>query len=131
MFATLAAGCAARGTTVMSGGEIDAERLSRRSEQKNAGYCERSGCDSVPEVLVAPAPTYPPELLASRVAGEVTLRFEIAESGLAENPQVVHSSAPGFTEAALKALAQWRFKPAVKNGKPVRLPASQTFEMRP
>ena len=131
MVAAALAACASTGTSVMSGGTIEPERFSARSEQNNTGYCERNGCDTVPRILAAPAPIYPPELLETRVSGQVTLRFEIAESGLAENAQVVESTAPAFTEAALKAIAQWRFQPAMKNGRPVRVIASQTFGLRP
>ena len=63
-------------------------------------------------------PVYPPELFNKRLAGSVTLSFDIGPHGQAVNPKVVIATPPGlFDTAALDAVKQWYFEPLVgKNG---------------
>jgi protein TonB len=71
-----------------------------------------------------PVRTFPPQYpyLAKRdnIEGRVMLKFVVDTDGLAKEPKVEESVPEGiFDEAALKALERYRFRPAVKNGKPV------------
>lgn len=63
-------------------------------------------------------PVYPPELLNRRLAGSVTLSFNIGSQGQAVKPTVVTATPAGlFDSAALAAVKQWYFEPlAGKNG---------------
>ncbi|MGB9430360.1 MAG: energy transducer TonB [Gammaproteobacteria bacterium] len=55
-------------------------------------------------------PIYPPALLSKRLAGSVTLSFDVGPHGQVLNPKV--TSAPGlFDAAALDAVKQWYFEP--------------------
>lgn len=89
----------------------------------------------ITEVDQPPRPirTFPPQYpyLARRdnIEGRVMLKFVVDTDGLAKETQVEESEPEGiFDEAALKALERYRFRPAIKNGKPVlcivRLPIS-------
>jgi TonB family protein len=133
LFISLAAftGHAVAQTMVQSGGVIDAEPFSARSERNNPGYCQENGCDTVPRVLFAPAPRYPRSELALGREGEVSLRFEITVAGRAGNIQVLSATAPSFAKAAVEAVENWKFQPAMKDGKPVGITARQSFDMRP
>lgn len=64
-------------------------------------------------------PRYPHHALLTGVAGSVTLRFTVTASGATRDIEVVSASPPRiFNRAAVRAVRQWRFKPATVNGKP-------------
>lgn len=57
-------------------------------------------------------PQYPAKLLDQRLAGSVTLSFDVDPHGRVQNPKVVSSTPPGaFDAAALAAVQQWYFEP--------------------
>lgn len=61
-------------------------------------------------------PVYPPELLSKRLAGSVTLSFNIGSHGQPVKPKVLTATPPGlFDAAALAAVKQWYFEPLVGN----------------
>ncbi len=68
-------------------------------------------------------PKYPPELRAAHVEGEVLLYAIIRKDGSVDSIQLVHSIDPHLDVNAMEALAQWKFRPAEKNGQPVDLEA--------
>ena len=66
-------------------------------------------------------PSYPMELLMAGIEGVVTVRFDVTESGLTENIEVVTGLPAGvFDEAAIDAVAQWRYAPVTQNGESSR-----------
>ena len=56
----------------------------------------------------------------AKIEGVVTLVFVLNEDGRVEEPRVETSSRPEFEKPALEAIRKWRFKPGVKDGRPVR-----------
>jgi len=65
-------------------------------------------------------PHYPPTSLSFEEEGTSRIRFEVgADAKLTEATLVKSSGFPRLDKAALKALSQCAFKPAVKDGKPV------------
>lgn len=72
-------------------------------------------------VVVAPAsPSYPIQAARNQTSGYAVVEFTISTDGAVENPHVV-DSAPRrvFDSAAVQAVTQSKFKPALKDGKPV------------
>ena len=62
-------------------------------------------------------PTYPEQAKAAGVQGWVKVRYDISADGRVENLLVAESQPPGlFDAAALTAVAQWRYRPAVIDG---------------
>jgi protein TonB len=68
-------------------------------------------------------PKYPPEFRNLHVDGEVVLYAIIRKDGSVDSIQLVHSVDPRLDANAMEALAQWRFRPAEKQGEPVDLEA--------
>ncbi len=68
-------------------------------------------------------PKYPPELRSTHVDGEVVLYAIIRKDGNVDSIQLVKSIDPVLDANAMEALAQWKFRPAEKNGAPVDLEA--------
>jgi peptidyl-prolyl cis-trans isomerase A (cyclophilin A) len=65
-------------------------------------------------------PIYPPVARAARVAGTVVLKATISDTGNVENLQVV-SGPPMLQQAALDAVKEWRYRPYLLNGQPVKV----------
>jgi len=72
-----------------------------------------------PVVVARVEPHYPEQYRRARVSGIVILEAALSEAGAIENVGVLKSLAPGMDMAALDAVRQWKFKPAVQDGKPV------------
>ncbi len=74
---------------------------------------------SPPSVVHRDPPVYPRAMKKSGLIGEVTISFVVDKKGDVTNPVVVRSNNPGFEEAAIEAVLKWKFKPGIKDGKPV------------
>jgi TonB family protein len=55
----------------------------------------------------------------SGINGNVLVGFVVDVHGNVQDPVVLTSNNPGFEDAAIRAVSQWKFKPATVNGKPV------------
>ncbi len=65
---------------------------------------------------------YPLEARQQGIQGAVLLKVLVSETGDVDSVEVV-SGDPALTQAALDAVKQWKFKPFIKNGKPVKASA--------
>lgn len=66
---------------------------------------------------------YPPEAKAKGIEGTAVVKISVDETGSVDKTEVV-SGDPILAASCADALKQWRFKPYIKNGKPVRVAAS-------
>jgi len=73
----------------------------------------------IPESKVDPV--YPEEASEAGIEGNAIIQAVINTDGLVCAPVVLRSSQPGwgFEEAAIDAIVQWRYEPALKDGTPV------------
>jgi TonB family protein len=74
--------------------------------------------------VVKVAPRYPDSALAQALEGEVTLEYTVNERGGTENIEVVESSSSLFEQAALDAVAKYKYAPFDSDGVPIALPKS-------
>lgn len=82
--------------------------------------------DVVP--LVRINPDYPQRALSRGIEGWVQVQFTISETGAVIDPIVVDASPKGmFDDAALKAIARWRYNPKIENGVGVQRVGLQTI----
>jgi len=77
--------------------------------------------------LVRINPDYPPRAITSNIEGWVQVRFNVTAAGSVRGAVVV-ASEPGtiFDDAALKAIARWRYNPRVDGGVAVERVGLQT-----
>jgi protein TonB len=75
--------------------------------------------DQRPRPIFQAAPVYPPELRKRKTEGSVYVLFEVDVQGRVMNPKVEKSSHEAFSPPALAAVRQWKFEPAVRNGRKV------------
>lgn len=83
---------------------------------------------AVPVRTVAPA--YPDEMRRAGISGVVSLYFVIDESGNVENPKVMKSTNAQFEQPALDAIRKWKFKPARRDGKTVKMQIEMPIQFR-
>ena len=78
---------------------------------------------SGPVALKKVDPKYPPTLIADKVEGEVVLYAVIRRDGSVDSIQLVRGVDKQLDANAMRALAQWEFRPASKQGVPIELEA--------
>ncbi|PYQ17463.1 MAG: hypothetical protein DMF79_17460 [Acidobacteria bacterium] len=84
---------------------------------------------SAPHRITGEPAVYPAPARRMRLQGTVTAEFVVTETGGVADPRIVESAGEVLDEAFLKALREWRYEPAEKNGGKVRvrLRAHQSF----
>jgi|GEM_PF-3630452 len=90
--------------------------------------------DSSLDFKTLPPPEYPPYAIAADIAGFVELQIAVSADGTPDHIAIVRSMPAGvFDQAVLDAARNWRFMPALMDGKAVasnvRVPV--TFELDP
>ena len=77
--------------------------------------------------LVRINPDYPPRALSRGLEGWVQVQFTITATGTVKDPVVVDAMPRNiFDDAALKAIARWRYNPKVESGVAVERVGVQT-----
>jgi TonB family protein len=87
--------------------------------------------DRTPRAIVQPMPQFPPALLGQVGEGWAKLEFLVDTEGRVRVPVVLEESAPAFGDAALAAVAAWRFGTPRENGQPVVAMTQWEFRFRP
>ena len=79
-----------------------------------------SGDSTKLEPLKIQKAPYPAEAAQKQIQGQVWVKLLVSETGDVENVEVV-SGDPILAKAAVDAVKKWKFKPFIKNGKPVKV----------
>jgi TonB family protein len=87
---------------------------------------------TAPRPLKAPDPHYSKEGVKKKIQGTVVLWVVIGVDGVPKDIRVARTLGYGFDEEAIKAMRQWRFQPATKDGQPVavQINVEMHFRMR-
>ncbi len=75
-------------------------------------------------------PEYPAAALPEKLQGRVIVRVVVNENGDVESTEVI-SGNPVLAQAAVDAAKQWKFKPFVRNGQPVKAGIKLPFDFAP
>jgi TonB family protein len=64
---------------------------------------------------------YTTEAMRARAQGAITVECVVQTNGVCTNIRVIHAFNPtfGLEQEAVKAAAQWRFRPGLRRGQPV------------
>jgi TonB family protein len=91
-----------------------------------------SGVDdsSIPVAIYKPEPQYSEEARKAKWQGTATLSVDIDPSGAVTNIQVVRNLGLGLDQKAVEAVKQWKFRPGLKDGKPVTVQAQVEVNFR-
>lgn len=84
---------------------------------------------SLPSIVREVKPDYTPEAKAQKIQGSVWMAVVVLDSGDVGDVQVTKSldDKYGLDQQAVKAAKQWKFKPGMRDGKPVAVEV--TIEM--
>jgi TonB family protein len=87
---------------------------------------------TAPELVSETKPGYTPEAIQAGVAGAVEMTAVIDSNGTPTQIRVTRGLEPGLDRNAVAALAEWRFKPGMKDGRPVNVlvTVQMTFTLR-
>jgi len=96
---------------------LGAAALAQQKGQKEEARFEPA------QVVAAVEAPYPPNSVA---AGTVVFEVTVSTSGTIEEIRAIRS-VPSLTEAAERSLKQWKFRPAMLDGKPVRSRVTAAF----
>jgi periplasmic protein TonB len=81
---------------------------------------------SPPQPVFTPDPDYPLSVRKGKhkIQGACVLGLIVDERGMVRDVHVTHSLDKRLDQNAIDAVKQWKFKPAVKDGKPVAVRTS-------
>jgi TonB family protein len=101
---------------------LGASAAPAQSPQPPAGEPYRVGGGiSAPQKLSGASPVYTELARRSRVTGTVILEAIIDEQGNVTNVRVLKGLPMGLDQSAVEAVQTWKFKPAMLEGKPVKV----------
>ncbi len=79
---------------------------------------------SAPQAVSTPDPSYTEEARNAKAQGTCILWLIVDDTGHPRNIRVVRGLGYGLDAKAVEAVEQWRFQPAMKDGKPVKVQIS-------
>jgi TonB family protein len=86
---------------------------------------------NVPARLISSAPpVYPPRARAAEVEADVGVDLVLDAAGVVAEAKVTRAAGYGLDESALAAIRGYRFSPAQKDGRPVRVRMHWTVQFR-
>ena len=94
------------------------------------GVFRVGGGVTAPTLLFKVEPEYSEEARRAKYQGTVVLYVEVSPDGKAHNLKVVRSLGLGLDEKAIEAVNKWKFRPGVKDGKPVTVAATIEVNFR-
>jgi protein TonB len=74
-------------------------------------------------------PPYSPSARRKGIEGTVVVAFDVMENGSCANAQILSGPAE-FHESVLRAVRTWHFKPAMRDGKPIRSRVKKSIVFR-
>jgi protein TonB len=74
---------------------------------------------SAPVLIYSVDPEFSEEARRAKAAGNVIVNLWVDEKGMPSHVRVIRGVGMGLDEKALAAVKQYRFRPAMENGKPV------------
>ncbi|MBN2069640.1 MAG: energy transducer TonB [Opitutales bacterium] len=86
--------------------------------------------DKRPTPKYTKAPIHPAELKRMKIEGTVIVEFVIDENGNVLVPKIYQSPNDGFNKNALDAIRKWKFNPAEKGGKKVKVRVRQPIDFK-
>ncbi len=88
------------------------------------GVFKVGGGISAPRPIATPDPVYTEEAREAKTQGTCVLWLVVDAEGHPRDIRVIHGLGFGLDAKAMEAVKQWRFEPALKDGKPVNVQIS-------
>ena len=95
---------------------------------------DKSDGIQMPKLEYEAKPQYTPEAMKAGIQGSIGLSVVVLETGAVGEVKITKSldKEYGLDDEAVKTVKQWRFKPGMKDGKPVavRVDIEMTFKLK-
>jgi TonB family protein len=109
-----------RGIAQSAGGEEPRAASPQQTSEIRDDQLRRIGNGvTAPELVSRVGPKFSDEARAEKFSGTVIVGLVVDTNGVPQRVRVVRGIGHGLDEEALAAVRQYRFKPAMENGKPV------------
>jgi len=101
------------------------------SDGGGVSFSGRVGAGTIaPVLLYKVEPEFSEEARKAKYQGTVVMTIEVGEDGKAHAFRIVSGLGLGLDEKAMEAVAQWKFRPGMRNGRPVRTAATIEVNFR-
>lgn len=94
-------------------------RPTSAQDKVNGPVYQVGGSVSPPVAIHTVDPKYSKQARKARFSGQVVVSMIVGTDGEPHNVHILRGAGMGLDEEAMKAVEQYRFKPATQNGKPV------------
>lgn len=94
------------------------------------GVFHVGGGVSAPKVVYQPDPEYSEEARKAKFQGTCVLSLVVGPDGRPRDIRIARSLGLGLDEKAIEAVKNWRFEPAIKDGKPVAVAINVEVDFR-
>ncbi len=94
------------------------------------GAAGSTGRITAPVVLYKVEPEFSEEARKAKYQGTVLMTIEVGEDGKPRRLRILRGLGLGLDEKAIEAVSRWIFKPAQRNGRPVRAAATVEVNFR-
>ncbi len=95
-----------------------------------AGPSTAFGPTKPPSILFKTDPAYSEEARQAKYNGSISIQVIVDQDGFPTNLRVTHPIGLGLDQKAMEALKQWRFNPALRDGRPVPYQATVEISFR-
>ena len=96
--------------------DADADALERRFTSPDLLTLDHLDGVVLPEIVKKIEPSYTAYARDHRINGKVVLLVTVMKDGSVHFVHVINSTAPSLNDAAVEAVRQWTYRPALKNG---------------
>lgn len=97
-------------------------------QHASPGAIRVGGGVTAPAIIQRFEPRYSKEASAAKHMGSIVLSLVVGENGVPRDIRVLRGLGMGLEELAIEAVAEWRFKPGMKDGQ--RVPVAATIEVK-
>ena len=101
--------------------DAEARRVLSELRKPSPAIASVAQLDEHPKIIQQVSPAYPRALKDDGLTGQAEIEFVVSRDGRVLFPRIVSASHEDFGWAASVAVAQWRYQPPHKNGKPVEV----------
>lgn len=113
-------------------GGIHAKILSVSADQLQAGGDEeKAGNITWPKPLLMAEPSFTPQAMAAKIQGQLLMAVNIDATGHVTRESIIRPLGLGLDDNAAHAIQTWKFKPAMRAGKPIPVRAIVEISFRP
>lgn len=94
------------------------------------GVFTAADCGSEPTLIKKVDPVYPRFSRQAGLEGDVILTYIVDVSGIVKDVKVIRGDSKSFEDAAVRAVSQYKYSPAICYGRPVESEVTTTIEFR-